>query len=377
MRTSSRGHPIAPRPARPHALAPEPALPAPLPALLAALALTFMVLLAGAQAASAQATPPQIRPAEAIDTPHGRVEFLGLEHWTVEAVLDSLGARAPGAAPAQWGSILLEMGFARTSVNQVTVAGVGTLALVSVIEPHHAATVRTILDFGPPGALPVSWRELDAASRTDNPAFQSAVSLRWFREMQGGMPEFFLENLEASGQRTSVERLWSLLDARTATSDLEDGPPDPRRGRRPGASGRRGGRGLGLPRGGRGLARTDGGAPRSPRTGQLHCQSGAASMLTLRPRPVDWSPAVEGLRALLAGTNIPAFSVLVQTLVSTDVSPSLAAEILPDSENLLLAHLSSTYSPYREPAHRLLILLRGEDLGPDPQPWADWIAGLR
>jgi hypothetical protein len=357
MRPSAPGRPPRIRPAR---------------LLAAPLALGILVAAAGASDAAAQ-----LRAAEVIDTPHGRVEFLGLEDWTASMVLDSLGARAPGAPPAQWATALQAMGFPRASVNALSVQGAGAVTLVTVVEPHRGDRIRAREGFGPPGALPEGWSELARLAAQENPAFQSAVSLRWFREMDGGMPAFFLENLEASGQRAVVEELWDLLDARLATSDLvaavrilaEDGDPAHRAVAAAVVSG--------FPEedeAWRALVE----ALRDPRaTVNSTASQALASMLTLRPRRVDWAATGEGIRALLAGTNLSAFPVLVQTLLSTEVAPSLAPTILPGSERLLLAHLSSTYSPSREASHRLLVHLRGADLGPDPQPWADWIEGLR
>ena len=100
------------------------------------------------------------------------------------------------------------------------------------------------------------------------------------------------------------------------------------------------------------------------------------TMVALGAIPVDWSTSTDDVRTLLAGANLAGFPLVLQVLVSTELSPTLAPAVLGGNAHLVLAHLSSDASPYRDLAHRFLVQLRGEDLGSDPAPWRAWVEGL-
>lgn len=92
-------------------------------------------------------------------------------------------------------------------------------------------------------------------------------------------------------------------------------------------------------------------------------------------RPVDWTPAVETLRAILDGTNLFAVAPLMQTLTMTEISPELAEDVIGDGR-YVLAYLHSPNRGIRLQAEQFLRQISGEDYGDDVERWEEWIASL-
>jgi len=98
-----------------------------------------------------------------------------------------------------------------------------------------------------------------------------------------------------------------------------------------------------------------------------------------RPRTVPWGSAAAApvVHALLDATSLGESLAVMQLLTLTGASPADARALLGHGGGrMLLAYLGATAPPVREQAHRLLVALRGADLGVDPAPWRAWIATL-
>ncbi|HEX6371852.1 MAG TPA: hypothetical protein VF006_23215 [Longimicrobium sp.] len=93
------------------------------------------------------------------------------------------------------------------------------------------------------------------------------------------------------------------------------------------------------------------------------------------PRRVDWHPARDALSALFGGTNLFAYTNVMDALVATQIDPALGRELARVDADLLLDHLGATNPFSPPPMRRYLVHVRGEDLGPDPAPWREWLAG--
>ena len=93
-------------------------------------------------------------------------------------------------------------------------------------------------------------------------------------------------------------------------------------------------------------------------------------------RPVDWAPMTATIHAVLDGTALAALAPLASALAATGARPANAVPWLGAGGEMLVASLESDNPLVRDPAHRLLVALRGEDLGPEPDPWREWIATL-
>ena len=80
------------------------------------------------------------------------------------------------------------------------------------------------------------------------------------------------------------------------------------------------------------------------------------------------------MRAILDGTRLFFFPLLVRTLNVTQVDPALAPQLLGNGGHLLLAYATAPLPPIRTDARLLLRKLTQTDAGPDGQAWRDWIA---
>ena len=98
-------------------------------------------------------------------------------------------------------------------------------------------------------------------------------------------------------------------------------------------------------------------------------------LMTRKRGPVDWSGARTPLSAILGGTNLPAFNLILQVLVVTDIDPEFAQQLVRESPDLLLAHAGAEHRPHRLPALRFLQAMSGEDFGTDLDAWRGWLSG--
>lgn len=93
------------------------------------------------------------------------------------------------------------------------------------------------------------------------------------------------------------------------------------------------------------------------------------------PRRVQWGTAASGIQAMLDGTSFQ-----LPQLIAASPAPALGREMrfrswgeavkcCPPISRVRISMLSDT-------SHRLLVQLRGTDLGVAAGPWRDWIEGL-
>ena len=62
-------------------------------------------------------------------------------------------------------------------------------------------------------------------------------------------------------------------------------------------------------------------------------------VLSEKPRNIDWSPVAPGIRSILAGTNLFTYWMTLEVLIKTNISHTLADEILKNNKQLLLEYL--------------------------------------
>ena len=94
------------------------------------------------------------------------------------------------------------------------------------------------------------------------------------------------------------------------------------------------------------------------------------------PRNVDWAPMVVSIRALLDGTNPTHFFTTVRVLTQTRIAERFAEPLLSSGGSLLVDCLGASREQERAPVRQLLTRLAGEDLGPTPAAWTEWIATI-
>lgn len=92
---------------------------------------------------------------------------------------------------------------------------------------------------------------------------------------------------------------------------------------------------------------------------------------------IDWRPVLGTLHDVLDGRALPALSPLIQILNRTGVRRAAAPALLRNGGEMLTSLLELSRPELSAPAHTLLVSLRGEDLGTQPDPWRRWIATLR
>ena len=63
-------------------------------------------------------------------------------------------------------------------------------------------------------------------------------------------------------------------------------------------------------------------------------------------------------------------------LDAAEVRPNLSRALLGGAGELVLAYLGSRDPEMRRAAQRLLVRLRGKNLGDAPRRWAHWVGGL-
>lgn len=334
-------------------------------------------------ASAAQGVGAQV----AYDAPHSkagnsvRVEVLGLRHWTLKALQDSIRHRVPGqtlADAACMVTLLDSLHFADALVqSRIRPASAGQAEkeylVIKVIEPQESARVR--------------WRPAPKDSfKVLRPDYASVVipatdsrGVLWMGrliqplQLYGRDPAQRAAAISARPQadREDAERLWSFLDAHRSESDrhtavaaLRQDGPYPNR--------------LVAAAVLANFAEQDSTwweLTEALRDGNEAVRIGALVVLQGLPaRPVNWTPAIPTLRALLGGTNVLATHDVMDLLVRTHVSPALARALLHNNGDWALTHLRAEYPGANYSAHALFVQLNsGRDLGAKASVWARWL----
>lgn len=89
-------------------------------------------------------------------------------------------------------------------------------------------------------------------------------------------------------------------------------------------------------------------------------------------RPVNWVPVKEDLRWLLGGTNVSAFTSIVDVLNKTKIDPELSKFLLQGNADLIFAHAHAHFPGARTPARDLLRRLSGIDADETGKQWVSW-----
>jgi hypothetical protein len=93
-------------------------------------------------------------------------------------------------------------------------------------------------------------------------------------------------------------------------------------------------------------------------------------------RDPDWTPVAADVHAVLDGSNLFELDDLMDALVAGGVDRRHAAPFLAGGGHAVLARLKAEDPRMWIGAHRLLVTLRGEDLGRDSAAWRTWIDSL-
>lgn len=313
--------------------------------------------------------------AQIVNTPEGRVEFIGLDKWNIEKIKAVMAEKAPGKPLGQCAGVLVEIGFPSASSASVGKIDGKDYQVVTLVEPDKAHLLKGKPEFTDNLPDVEKWREgIDILTKS-NRVFQSGLHLYPLflkgetaqvdkqlanSPKDAGQIKSFFQFLKT--QNTAADRdyaVWILANdgnlknrmiavavlANFADSDLTW------------------------------WTLLD--AQRDPFDSVAATASQVLTALSIHnPRRVNWSPAAHTIRYLVNGTNVFLFTPTLRVLTRTNINPELAKLVLKDESHLLLAHLGANYKPDAEAAQKFLARLSGYDFAYDTDKWRQWIKKL-
>ncbi|HEU5209692.1 MAG TPA: HEAT repeat domain-containing protein, partial [Longimicrobiales bacterium] len=320
--------------------------------------------------------------------PGQRVEVFGLRHWTPAALQDSISRKVPGQAlhdAACMATLTQTFGFADAEVTRLTmVGGPGAKSptdrrhylLIKLVEPQDSAEVVWAPEPRGMSVLRPEYASLVQPSLGETHA--TAFGWTWF------LPALQYYGLDSAGRAQGLKqypqlqkdasRLWAFLDAQSspASRDLalialrddalyvnrlvaamilvnfadEDAAW---------------------------LALVEAMRDSHPAVRALATHA----LGTMKPRTVDWTPAVPTLRLLIGGTNVRAFEDVVQMLVQTGIAPAHGRALLSGNSRWVLEHLRAENPMTLERTTRFLKRMNGgRDASASKGGWEAWLARL-
>jgi hypothetical protein len=313
---------------------------------------------------------------QVINTPNADIEFIGLKNWSAQDLYDNIKASNPGK-PFHACAVYLKdvLKFADAAVTAYYSEG-RMYILVIVVEPQFASRIRYNPPLKEPKPVITRWSALAEIYKLHPNEYMFALQLVGYRF---GTPHYDISKAGLSfGDDTisTIKKVWHALELDNTPKDrslaLETLKNDANFINRILA--------LSV------LSNFLGQDSAWQATLNAFCDSDARVLNSatavlenyarVQKRAVDWSPAVETIRALLAGTNAFAFIPTLRILTETKISPNLAAPILKGGGDLLLDFLRANRQSERDLAHNLLVQLARQDLGYDSVKWSAWIASL-
>jgi hypothetical protein len=305
--------------------------------------------------------------AQVVRTSAGSVEFLGLEKWTPAQIQQRLGYTSADQLH-YCAADLKKLGFPEVAVVGYAEHGHRN-AVVTVVEPQHAAEVVYKSRPSQHLSLPAEWGDIKAIPKepgfleggildygrtlpgalTDRPWLADGAPHAWWPTMRSHLSESdfhsALQILQQSDDPDSRAiagiMLMNFASADAAWHSLVSGLRDPNS------------------------------------LVQAACLQALNSLATYHPRKVDWAPATSDLVKLLHGTDLFAFQFVLKALTVTKIDPALAGPLLRHGgARLVISHLRAEHDEQRDLAHGFLVQMDGRDLGSDPAPWESWVARL-
>jgi hypothetical protein len=305
---------------------------------------------------------------QVVETPNGRLEFVGLEKWDIATIEQRLGYDSLENLSCNFRHDLTgKLGFADAHCASYAEGG-RPYKVITVLEPESSARIRYLPEPKKHLDIPQAWTELfkvvteqeflntilDYGSTLENAitkeTLMPAEDEKWFVLLQERRSEadfnFALDRLSQDGDYQH-----RVVAALVLTNF----------GQRDSAW--------------RALV---GGLRDANELVRVVCAEALLSLANYTPRKVDWSSSTADLNLLLSGTNLFAYAWVIQILIETEVSPKLARPLLKDEAGeLLLAYLNASHNHEREIAHDLLAQLSGRDFGFDGRRWRAWVATVQ
>ena len=305
---------------------------------------------------------------QVVETPSGRLEFVGLEKWDIATIEQRLGYDSLEKLSCNCRYDLIgKLRFADVHCASYVEEG-RPYKVITVLEPQSSARIRYLPEPKKHLDTPPAWTELlkvvtdqeflntilDYGSTFEqaitNETLMPAEDERWFAFLQKRRSEadfdLALDRLSRDGDYQH-----RVIAALVLTNF----------GQRDSAW--------------RALV---GGLRDANEVVRVVCAEALLSLANYTPRKVDWSASIADLNLLLSGTNLFAYAWVIQILIETEVSPKLARPLLKDEAGeLLLAYLNASHNHERAIAHDLLAQLSGRDFGFDGRRWREWVATVQ
>ena len=326
----------------------------------------FLFLLAAAITFSSSEGLSQV-----IETPKGKIEFVGLENWNLAMIQEKLKYDSPDKIFFAQHDLTDKLGFAGVSCVIYLEDG-KPYKFLTVIEPEHAKQIQYLPAPAKSLPAPKQWSDLIRVVEEKKPGFTNALvdyggtlpnvvttqkpllpdeEKTWFRYLQQRRTKndykFALRTLAEDGdyrnRAVAAMVLANFADREQTWRSLIAGLRD---------------------------------------SNDLVRMTAQKVLVTLtkhirHPVSVDWLPVADSIHHLLKGTNVYALQDVLKTLLKTNVSPSLAKPLLRDGGGrLLLAYLKAAHREERSLAHQLLVRLSGGDFGFDDRRWGEWVNSL-
>ena len=314
---------------------------------------------------------------QVLDTPFGKVEFIGLHNWKAQQLYDSIRSINPtkpivGCAY----EITSKLGFAGASVVIVQWTEKEKYSIVTVVEPQYKSGVK-YLDTQKGGMLlNPKWVLLKQIFSKDDGHFQAAVkcyydikfrstddktlmTVKAFNKISGDYQtvwdelssintfndfEFALSTIKSdSGYVNRIMAVASLINWADSDSffiSVIDCLRD-----------------------------NDARVSEMAREVLIYCANSVK-------RHVDWSNGIKSLRYIIDGTNLFAFTSTLELLTATKISPALAPDLLKNGGDLVMGYLKANRPQERKIAYNFLVQISGKDFGYDASKWQEWINSL-
>lgn len=334
-----------------------------------------MIRFCSSRLAIALAFPLSAAMSQEVETPTGVVEFIGLHHWTIRMIEDSMKVHVPGKPLGQCAAVLRSLGFpSAQSVGWTTAEGRPS-TLVLLVEPQDSALVRyRKLPEGKSSPVP-AWRDGYSTLKDHVGAYQLGAQEFGIYAVR----DTVLENLilrSYPGDSAELRFFWHFLERNRNSQSanlaertlLQDTSVDNRMVAAAILGAQRG-------RVRAWYALVKGMRDPDERVAAA-AEMGLTSLLTGAQHPIDWRPALTDVRAILDGTNVLGLRTMLLVLTKTNVDPMLARALVPENGGLVLDILASHSPTHRDAAHAFLVRLAGKDFGPAPANWRPWLRGV-
>jgi hypothetical protein len=316
--------------------------------------------------------------AQVINTMEGKVEFIGLKQWSIEMIKDSLEKYVPNGHGLSGcaGELTTSLHFADASVIRY-MDDTSYYTVITLVEPQDRKNTEYKQNLPGSEDIFTDYKTIDTIYNRDFMAFQ--YSIINYGLYKSGNTDSAISAINRSGTdlKTAL-RVWAFLtsekDEKTKTDALWLAEHSPNQVNR---------------------AISAAILTNFPNDSQTWwtlmdmlrdndifvntiARLSLKNMSKYTPAKTDWGPCIATLRLLLNGTNLFAYTTVLEALKNTDISPDVANRLLDDNTSfLLIACLAARHDEERKVAHELLKKLSGKDYGTDPILWKQWIGELK